>query len=278
MSDNRIPFTIKVQPWFQDHSVGGRIVLPAVETMLLLASRCLALHPKVDVRVMENVRFGKLLEIPANAVNIATLVECAAQSDGQVHAKLLSRIQMGAMSRIKEHGEIFFSYPQETKEQSPTLDPAPLTGGTLKKIDSERLYQELVPFGPRYRTLQETLYLSNYHAWGRLKAPEVPFIDPIQSVLGSPFPLDGAMHAACVLGQQFVGYPPFPVGFSKRHIIQPTQPGSRYITKVAMTSRTPDELVFDLAIFDSEGQVYETVTGIRMRDVRKAMKKQVPIE
>jgi hypothetical protein len=37
--------------------------------------------------------------------------------------------------------------------------------------------------------------------------------------------------------------------------------------------RTEDELVFDLDIFDQAGQVYETVTGVRMRDVSGALKK-----
>jgi predicted secreted protein len=41
-----------------------------------------------------------------------------------------------------------------------------------------------------------------------------------------------------------------------------------------MTALTGDELVFDLQIFNNDGQIYETVTGIRMRDVSKAMKKQ----
>lgn len=273
MSDNRIPFTLTVQPWFQDHSVGGKIVFPAVETMLLLAARCLTVHPERDVRVMENVRFGKLLEISANAATVAVLIECAANPDGRVQAKLLSHMQLGTLARIKEHGEIFFPPTETSKTLLPDFDPAPLTG-TLKEIDSERLYRDLVPFGRYYQTLQGTLYLSDCRAWGKLQAPELPFIDPVQSVIGSPFPLDGAMHAACVLGQQFVDFAPFPVGFERRTIFRPTQPCKEYLTRVTMASVARDELVFDLNIFNNDGQLYETVTGIRMRDVGKAMKKQ----
>jgi hypothetical protein len=274
MSGNRIPLAIKVQPWFQDHSVGGRIVLPAVETMLLLASECLQAYPLIDVRVMEDVRFGKFLEIPNDAMELQTWFEHTTAPQGHTRAKLLSQTQLGTMTRIKEHGEILFSLNKVSNQPSSVNDPSPHAGPVMK-ISAEDLYRNLVPFGPHYHSLQDTFYFSGCQAWGELKAPELPFTHAVQTQLGSPFPLDGAMHAACVLGQQFVNFPPFPVGFAKRVIVRPTQPGARYATRVVMTARTPDELIFDAQIFNSKGQLYETVTGIRMRDVSRAIKKQI---
>lgn len=276
MSAERLSCTLAVQPWFQDHSVGGKIVLPAVETMLYLAARCLELHPETDIRVMENAGFGKFLEIPATAVTVATLVECVADADGRIRAKLLSHMQLATMSRIKEHGEIHFPPATTDKKPPADIDPAPPSGAG-EEISAELLYRELVPFGRSYQTLQGTLYLSDGQAWGELKAPRLPFTDPVQTLIGSPFPLDGALHAACVLGQQFVNFPPFPVGFARRSIFRPTQPGKGYATRVSMTSLTGEELVFDLHIFNSDGQLYESVIGLRMRDVRKAMQKQEKI-
>ncbi|MFH0785659.1 MAG: polyketide synthase dehydratase domain-containing protein [Pseudomonadota bacterium] len=273
MSDTRIPLTIRVQPWYQDHSVDGRIVLPAVETMLLLAARCLLFYPATDIRVMDDVRFGKFLEIPAAAATIAALVAFATDTNGRVQAKLLSHLQLGRMSRIKEHSEMFFPPGKIDREAPTNVDPAP-PSGTVKKVDVEHIYRELVPFGRYYHTLKGNLYLSDGEAWGELQAPELPFTHPIQVDMGSPFPLDGALHAACVLGQEFVDFPPFPVGFARRIIFRPTQPGRKYFTRVTMTSLARDELVFDLQIFDSQGQIFETVGGLRMRDVSKAMKKQ----
>jgi hypothetical protein len=273
MSDKRIPCTLTVQPWFADHSVAGKIVLPAVETMLLLAAKCLAVYPEIDTRVMENVRFGKLLEIPGNAATVPVLVECVADTDNRVQAKLLSHKQLATMARIKEHGEISFPTGKGTTGLPATIDPAP-PPGTVKIVDSAQVYRDLIPFGRYYQTLQESLYLSDCQAWGKLQAPELPFIDPVQNIIGSPFPLDGALHAACVLGRQFVDFSPFPVAFERRAITRPTQPGGRYLTRASMTSLTGDELVFDLHIFNIDGQLYETVTGIRMRDVGKAIIKQ----
>ena len=273
MGDKRIPCTLTVQPWYEDHSVGGTIVLPAVESMLLLAAKCVMAHPAIDIRVMENARFGKFLELPRNAASVPIFVECNAGPDNRVQAKLLSHRQLGAMARIKEHAEIFF--PAAARNMGPPahIDPVPLVD-TVKLIDSAQLYRDLVPFGRCYHTLQGNLSLSDCQAWGQLHAPELPFIDPVQNTIGSPFPCDGALHAACVLGQQFVDFPPFPVGFQRRIIFRPTQPGGNYLTKVTMTSLTADELVFDLHIFNDDGWLYETVTGIHMRDVSKAVQKR----
>ena len=85
--------------------------------------------------------------------------------------------------------------------------------------------------------------------------------------MGSPFPLDGALHAACVHGRQFVDFILFPVGFEQRIIHVPTRPGGSYITKVVLVCKDANELIFDLAIFDLEERLFETVTGIRMRRV-----------
>lgn len=242
-----------------------------METMLLLAAWVSTQHPAVDVRSMENVRFAKFLEIPPETKSLDCLVEQQAESDGRVQVKLLSRIEFKAMSRVKEHGAIVFSPSSANILPSPNILFEP-PKSSVTEVNVEYLYRELVPFGPNYQTLQETLYLSGFNAWGRVKAPDLP-IDPIQEVIGSPFPLDGALHAACVLGQQSVNFVPFPVGFDSRVITRPTQPGCCYHTRVIQRSQTDDELSFDVDIFDNDGQVYETITGVRMRDVSRALRK-----
>lgn len=234
--------------------------------MLLLAGHCLAAHPHLDIRAMEDGRFGKFLEIPETAREVAALVECSTGDNGRVRAKLLSHVQFKAMARLKEHGEVCFSHDSTDDEPEEDIDPNPEISRATK-IPVEMLYRDMVPFGPSYRTLQGTLYILDNQAWGELRAPELPFTGPAQEVLGSPFPLDGALHAACVLGQQHVDYIPFPVGFRRRRINRPTQPGTRYRTRVTMTSPPGDELVFNLVLFDDTGQLYETITGVRMRDV-----------
>jgi hypothetical protein len=270
MSGERFPVTITVQPWFRDHFFAGKIILPAVETMLLLAARVDDAFPSADIRVMEDMRFAKFLELPPEATRVEALLECAPDKEGKgIEAKLLTRIPCGKMSRIKEHGQVFFPHKGSDCPSSAFLqvDPAPPTGSSLTEITAEQLYRELVPFGPQYQTLRGILYLTRDSAWGSLKAPLLPSVHAVQEQIGSPFPLDGAMHAACVLGQQGVNFIPFPVAIDRRVILRPTRPGGEYLTRVSAVARTEEELVFDLLIFDRAGEVYETVSGLRMRDV-----------
>jgi len=268
MTNDQTAVAIPVQPWFADHCFKGKIVLPAVETMLLLATEVAAAHPEIVPRVMDQVRFARFLEIPAASRRVEVLIECRKNEDGSVHAKLLSRRQGRAMTRLQEHGEILF--PPAGENDDPMAEyVADLPDAPEMTIPAEQVYRELVPFGPSYHTLRESLHLSGQVAWGRLKAPALPHAAPekVRAIVGSPFPLDGAFHAACVLGQRTADYVPFPVGFDRRIIIRPTRPGGHYRTRVQLLSRTRDELLFDLHIFDDQGYIFESVIGVRMRDV-----------
>ena len=269
MTTSRTSITIPVQPWFKDHCFNGRIVLPAVETLLLLASEVHKKYPEIDLRIMEDARFARFLEIPPQSTSLEALVDCSKTQKGSIRAKLLSRVRLKTMTRIFEHGEVCF--PPAQKNNPDTMpQPEPLKG-TVTEVETDRVYRELVPFGPAYHTLQDTLFLSAGGASGTLKSPALPETG-IMKHLGSPFPLDGAMHAACVHGQQYVDFIPFPVGFKRRIINTPTRPGKNYQTTVLSVARSDDELVYDLGIFDNNGTLYETVTGIRMRKVGETRK------
>ena len=266
MTTWRIPVAIDVRPWFADHCFDGKVVLPAVETMALLAAEVAGNHPEIDGRVMNNVRFARFLEIPEGSIRIAALIECNQHENGSIYAKLLSRRPGKTMTRLQEHGEILFSPAGENHTPVFEFDQEPLAESEII-IQAEQVYRELVPFGPGYHTLQGALHLAGKVAWGQLQAPVVEITDRVRELIGSPFPLDGAFHAACVLGQRSVDFVPFPVGFDRRIIVRPTQPGGSYRTRVQLLSRTRDELLFDLQIFDDQGQLFESVIGVRMRDV-----------
>jgi len=267
MTTWRTPVIIPVQPWFADHCFNGKVVLPAVEIMLLLAAEVAGTHPAIDTRVMDNARFTRFLEIPGKTTSVAALIEYRKHENGSLNAKLLSRRRFNAVTRLQKHGEILFSLAQASCNRIAKFSSPPTLADSEIMLPTEQVYRELVPFGPSYHTLQGTLYLSRQDAWGRLKAPSLRITDRVRERIGSPFPLDGAFHAACVLGQYSADFVPFPVGFGRRIIIRPTQPGGSYCTKVKLLSMTRNELIFDLNIFDDKGQTYESVTGVRMRDV-----------
>ncbi len=153
------------------------------------------------------------------------------------------------------------------KEQA--VSPLPLQkreDGDLL-IDATKIYHELVPFGPSYRSIIGTLHLRNATAIAGLQAPRLSQKQKMEAIIGSPFPLDGAMHAACVLGQCVAEFVPFPVGFAERYIHKPTVAGTEYSSSVQLVKQTANELLFDLSIFELNGEPCETIKGLRMRDV-----------
>ena len=255
-----ISVRLKVQPWFQDHCFNGRVILAAVEAMSLLAETVQERFPWVNVRIMEDANFVKFLEIPPDEDSLDVLIETAEQDDGRILARLLTRRKLTTMTRLTVHCELLFG---SQKPPEPWSSPAK-ESEPVYNVSAERVYRELVPIGPLYQTLCGRLSLSRDSAWGTLSVP-----DPATwaSPLGSPFVLDGAMHAACVHGQQLVDFIPFPVGFAARSIERPTRPEEQYAVNVQLHSQTPGQLLYDLQILDSRQRVRETVLGLRMRDV-----------
>lgn len=261
MSSRRV-VTIPVLPWFRDHSFAGKIIFPAVETMLLLADMAKSSVSDICLQNMSHARFVKFLEIPEGVKELSVLVDYENSGDGLL-VRLLSKVQLKRMSRIREHAELCFStHPQELTPVK-KMDKKE----TDSSIDAARIYNELVPFGPAYRTISGRLYLSQTGAWTTLQAPDMGRTQKMEAGIGSPFPLDGAMHAACVLGQCLTDFVPFPVAFDQRCIHQPTRAGEQYTSTVVLQSQAEQELVFDLSIFDRRGDACETVKGLRMRDV-----------
>ncbi len=261
---SRKEITIPVQPWFRDHHFNGIMIFPAVEIMLLLAGIASKINSAIYPETMTKASFSKFLEIPQKTTELSALVEYE-EKGADLCIRLLSRIQFKKISRIKEHAEITFSTRKPAKHSAGEEQTMPTQ--TELSMSAEQIYRELVPFGPAYRSLTGNLHISNKAALGTLQAPVLPRQQRMEKNLGSPFPLDGAMHAACVLGQYLADFVPFPVGFARRHIHKPTRHGKSYKTIVTPVSQTKDELLFNISILDSTETVCEKITGLRMRDI-----------
>lgn len=262
---NRQRRTLTVPPWVADHAVAGKIVLPAVETMLFLAAMARELYPQLPVSTMVGARFGKFLEIAPGQRQLEVLVELFVAGD-HLRAVLQSEVVLKNMTRIKEHGEVQFPLlPSLTSETDTCEIVLPVASETT--VSADTIYHHLVPFGPAYRSLHGVLYLHQDEAIGELRAPLLGSDNSAGTVLGSPFPCDGAMHAACVLGQQRASYIPFPVGFARRRVLRPTRPGDAYLVKATLTAESAEELTFDLRLAGRDGLLYEAMDGLRMRDV-----------
>ncbi len=257
---------VALPSWLSDHRFGGRIILPAVTAMELLAVQVQETWPTVAINAMTGARFLRFLEIPPGTPRIDILVELELQDNGAVLARLQTRSQRATLARTIQHCELLFGAEPPPPVRVTAPDPAcpDQVGVDLAATD---IYRQLIPFGPSFQTLVERLTLKGKSARGKvLAAGQTPTITS-PALLGSPFPLDGAMHAACVHGQLQVDFVPFPVGFASRTISRPTEAGEHYHVEVYQQSRAMDELLYDLVILDQDKQVREQVQGLRMRDV-----------
>ena len=270
------PVTIPVRAYLGDHHVSGRVVLPAVEALQILA-RTLPAVTGAAPRHQEEGAFSHLLTIAAGEREIPAIHEFTRTADGRCRSRLMTVVsgKQASWTRRVEHASVFF-LPTGGEEkagewEAPLLDEAGTTAGPVFTISARRLYEELVPFGPAYRNVLGDLRLATAGAWAELSGGDYP---EAAGPLGSPFPFDAALHAACAWGQRYRGIVAFPVGFDRREIAVPTRAGETYRCRVVPL---PDgggaTLRFDILIAGGDGRPAEAIRGVAMRDISGGRRK-----
>ena len=249
--------------WY-DHCFQGRTVLPAVEAVQHMAASVLSHVPDAQVMSMQEASFEKFFlldRIDSNKLHV--LHELHVYEDGRVASALLSRTQAGKAqyTRTKTHVRLCF-VPRHLQLPPHVAPPAKATGSY--RIDSGRVYSELVPFREAYHNLRGEISLSPSGAQAEVYAPPGK---TKSGPLGSPFPLDAAFHAACIWCQRYAGIVGFPVGFDSRTLYQPTREGETYSALIRPQQVKENDLVFDIWLQGKDVDVYEAVSGVRMRDV-----------
>lgn len=260
----RLPLVLSVRPYLKDHQVEGKIVLPAVEILQWLAGSAQAYRSDLPVTCMHSASFDRFLTIERDVSVIEAVHELEIYDSGRMSAKLLTvgLIKGTPVTRTKVHAVVNFMNAGEIAGQP--MDRTMGRDGAGYTLPSQKLYSDLVPFGPSYQNVQGDVYLSEKGASAQVhgadhSAPSAP--------LGSPFPFDGALHVACAWGQRFHHIVSFPVGFEKRLIIKPTAPGETYFCRILPVAVTRDSFQFNIWIHDTAGGLCEEIRGILMRDV-----------
>jgi hypothetical protein len=263
---NCIPIKIPVFPYLLDHQFMGKAVLPAVESMKILVDSARTHMNNIENAYITNASFDKFLFLREHEDFIEAFNDFEFHENGHIQAKLVTRFQSGksSITRFIEHVTIHFSFSTKAMEQPP-FDPGSLLGKDPFKIAPDVIYRELVPFGPSYRNIREPLLVSPDGAVASVYGGDS--IDGDNLLLGSPFTLDAAFHAACAWGQRYHHVVAFPVGFSERHIFRPTCFGNNYTALIKPVHIDKKTLVFDIRIYDRENNIHETISGVRMRDV-----------
>lgn len=260
----RLPLVIPVLPYLKGHHFEGKIILPAVEIVQRLAVSVQNYRSDAHVRCMRTASFDRFLHVPEDSTVIETIHELEIYESGRVHSRLItvSKIR-DTITRTRVHAVVDFAAAEENG--SGQIRDMPLApDGNGFTISSQKLYSDLVPFGPSFQNVRGDIVLSGHGAVGWVHAAEYP---APSEPLGSPFPFDGALHVACAWGQRYHGIVAFPVGFEERRIIHPTMPGETYVCRVAPVSLREEVLRFDIWIHDSAGSLCEEIRGVLMRDV-----------
>ncbi len=273
----RLPLDIEIYPYFLDHKFEGKAVLPAVEALQILAVSTQKHLPDTDVRYIENAKFDKFLyietdtgpEIKPNTIIVKAFNEIKMNENGGITAKLITKVtsKKTGITRVKEHVVIHFSGKKKPNAQPLFLNTVSEKIKNGLNIPSDKLYSDLVPFGPAYHNIKDTLFVSEQGAIAEIQAPKQNAMNKLKMPLGSPFPLDAAFHAACAWGQRYLAVVGFPVGFAKRMVIELTRPGKSYIGLILPVHATADLFSFDIWLSDLNGILFEAVTGVQMRDV-----------
>ena len=259
---------IEIHSYLRDHRIEGRTVLPAVETMIVLARVVKTNDPQMQIRYLQKASFQRFLPISPDLTHQPVIIKIESSDDAVITASLWSLLKSktGNISREIEHAQVSFVNIDQMSLSAPVV---PHDFNHSKKncirVSPESVYQDLIPFGKAYQNIVSDLSVSPEGAWASLSGGDN---EADENVLGSPFPLDAVLHAACVWGQRYAGILSFPVGFEKRIIFQKTEKKETYQGYVVPVNISRDVLVFDAWIYKND-VICESISGIKMTDVTR---------
>lgn len=259
--------SISVLPYLRDHHFAGKTIFPAVEILQRLGATVSAKQPTACVHIMQHAAFDRFLEIGPDDHEIEVFHDLKKGENGRISARMVTVTPSGksGIKREKIHAVVDFAGPAKPVSGFP-YDMAASLEGNCFRIPAPRLYDELVPFGPAFRSLQGDVLLTRSGGIAPVLASAYPAsVEP----LGSTFPFDGMMHIACAWSQRFHGIVAFPVGFDERIVPAPTVPGETYYCRVTPVEIDREVLKFNMAIYDRTGNLREFIRGVKMRDVSR---------
>ncbi len=255
---------IDIRNYIKDHQFNGKIVLPAVEEMQILASALQGIMPDINMSTITSAAFSRFIEITPDQNTLEALADFIF-SDTEISATL-STIRLSKDSSIKrkvEHAKLIFNLKNTETKHIP-IDTACIIEGPVTEIPPEKLYEELVPFLKSYRNAVDKIYISQCGAMGTISGGTEKFFP---GPLGSPFPLDAAFHIACVWGQRYSGFTGFPLGFDSRTIYHQTEKNGLYHARIIPAITEKNTNFYDIYIYSMDGILMESVSNLKMSDV-----------
>jgi hypothetical protein len=268
----RYPLQLKVQPYLFDHYLDGKTIFPAVEALIVLAKTVKQHFPKTNINRLQNARFPRFLIIEPQVNNLDVFVDLVDDGAGKITASLITavKIKAGNITRMMEYAYAEFNIDTPASISAHPFQSLEKLPGKCINVPAGSVYRELVPFGDAFQNMVGDLSLSPEGALAYLSGGKC---DVDEDLLGSPFPFDAAMHAACVWAQRFTDVVPFPIGFAKRNIFQKTKLEGNYLCRIMPVKMDAEPYIFNVWIFDLQGNICEMIEGLQMRDVSQGKRK-----
>lgn len=267
---SRFPVCIEIKPYLMDHRFLNNAVLPAVEIMQVMARCVKDQFVQTNIHILKNASFNKflMLTLLKGQNQIDAFVDITIFENNDIEAVLVTKLKSktGSLTRSLTHAALNFSNADTPQNNISAFKPD-MSKQLFFEVSSDVIYRHLVPFGPSFHNLIGILKISQNSVIGQVQAVSKNLDHGPLDLLGSPFPLDAAFHAACVWGQRYESIIAFPIGFEKRIIYKATCPGHIYNILVLPVKTDVGVLFFDLWIYDDANQVYETVKMLAMKDV-----------
>jgi hypothetical protein len=291
----KIPLSVPIPNYLRDHCYEGRVVLPAAEALQILAGSLPGDLPHCNPLLQETGEFTRLLPLDPKADTLNVFHEIVLSAEGRSQSRLttLHSGRQTRMNRRMTHVSVVFSAidPGEkgsehgnvggSGEIGPAqsagmrdenlgcgVDPAHNKESGLEEpvftFPCERLYTDLVPFGPAYHNVVAEIGLTKTGAVTIVSGGDHP---EAMGPLGSPFPFDAAMHVACAWGQRYRNVVAFPVGFDRREILLPTSAYDTYLCRVFPLLQERDVLHFNVCLYNETHRPMEIILGLKMRDI-----------
>lgn len=254
-----------LDPYVDDHVLGGERLMPAVMTLEAMAQAADGARSGTAAPVFRDVRFESALVVAAGE---STTVRVAALSG-----------DAGEPGRVAVRSErTGFAVEHASAHWRPSDDaPGGVTAGDLPEpdadpvpLDASELYGTLLFQRGRFARLRRYLRLTATACVAEIDAgPAAGWFGgflPQELVRGDPGARDAALHAlqACIPHARVI-----PVGVDSIRPASAGGPGP-WLVRARERSREGAELTWDLALVDAAGRVVERWDGLRLREVGPA--------
>lgn len=262
---SEVMLTPESDRYLEHHDYDGSLLFPAVlglEAIAQVAGACIAGNKPTMLSLpsFEGLRFDRPIVVPPEGRRIRIYAHAIERVDADAE-----RVQVEIRSSATGYKMAYFSGVCVWRTSATPLPtwslqtPAPLSLDPRKTLYGTILFQ-----GPMFQNLVAYLELSDKHCIAKIKVPTknqlFALSDRSRLLLDSAQVRDAFLHAVQLCVPEFKI---LPVAMDKVHIRG--FEGDHVFLYAQERERTGDEFLYDLDVYDANGQCVEQIHGFRCR-------------